>query len=225
MADSLLSGLSTSIRVDPAPLYQDDKYDNSPAYPIIGNASDSGIVAGVSQICLSHPASLDPGLSSTVLASTSNKGWRDANGNGIKDKNESYGIFPVIARESFGIGSVTVIADPEMFSNGMIGQGDNEKLAAAVLDGRQVYLDLTHSPGIPTLASARDTVSHDRTAQILLIIAVLLIAFVGYVMIKRFYPGPEEDDGYGNLEIDQERLAADSSDDLAPATPQGELKK
>jgi hypothetical protein len=212
-SDSLLAALDTSIRVRQISLRQNDPYYNTPENPIISNIISASITAGVSQLYLSHPASLDPGDNAMVLAYTSNNSWRDANGNGIKDNGESNGPFPVIARESYGAGSLTVIADPDLFMNSMIGKGDNQKLVAGIFGGNKVYLDLSHGSGTPMLMQAYNTVIENRIAQILLIAAILLITFVGYVMVRRFYPGPVTGGMEGDLEIACEELTISDFDD------------
>jgi hypothetical protein len=212
-SDSLLKSLNTSIQLLQVPLYQEDNLNESSAFPVISNVSGTGLTVRVSQIYTNHPAALKAGYGTIIIASTNNRGWIDTGQNRIDNKEVGYDAFPIIAMQTYGSGSLTVISDPSIFVNGMIGQGDNSRLASNVFEWNKVYIDLSHSAGTPSLMSAFDTIRTDGVAQILLITVLLLLCFISFITIRRFYPGPGDESPDG---IQEEDMGTGDSDQASP---------
>lgn len=184
-SDSLLKSLNSSIRITKAQLCQDVMYYQSPSFPILTNNSNAGIMACIDQIYTNGPAALSVYNETAILVSTTSGGWIDGNGNNILDGNEYYASYPVIASEKYGDGSLTVIADPDIFINTMIDRGDNSRLADNIFYGNTVYVDLSHERGLPLLTSVYYTLKNDQGAQVLCIITIILASLNGYVIFRR----------------------------------------
>lgn len=61
------------------------------------------------------------------------------------------GVFPVMAEVTYGSGSLILIADSSIFINCMIDRGDNGILLENFVNGRDVYVDVSHwSPALLT---------------------------------------------------------------------------
>jgi hypothetical protein len=184
-ADSLLAGLDSAIRIRQIPLCQDDLNYSNPAYPIISNISRDGVIAAVGQVYTDHPAPLVAGEGAAILASTGKLAWLDYNRNATFDQGEKFGAYPLIASETYELGTLTVIADPDIFINGMIGRGDNKRLATALVSGKNVYVDESHGPHTPPLISAYYTIRYNVLAQVLCVLAILFTSFISYLMLER----------------------------------------
>lgn len=185
-SDSLLTALDSSIQIKKLPLCQDDKYFQSPSLPILTNISNSGITAGVGQIYTNNPVALALGDDTDILATTTSKAWLDIDRSGTFDKGEYFSTYPVIASENYGDGSLTVIADPDIFINSMMDRGDNNRLASNIFNGNIMYVDLSHGPGIPPLISAFYAIRYNIATQLLCVLAIILVFFNSYVLVKRF---------------------------------------
>lgn len=187
-SNSLLKSIETSIQIMPVSLCQNTDYYSSPSLPILTNVSGTGLTAGISQIYTNHPASLTIGNTTYVLASTSRMGWLDMDDNGYFDYNNGiFSSYPVIASENIGMGSLTVISDPDIFINSMILHGDNSKIASGIFNGNAIYVDISHGSSIPPLISAINTIRNNLTAQILSIIIILLASLLGYFLVRLSY--------------------------------------
>lgn len=119
--------LNLSLYVVPVPVYDYVlNYGGNASLPkievAVGNASLSCYLASPSS------ASLGDSFAA-VLANSSILSFRDIDGNGYFDLGDQFGPFPVVIEAKVGAGVVYVVTDPDAFSNGIIGLGNNSALA------------------------------------------------------------------------------------------------
>ncbi len=160
-------------------------------FPVITDFAPGLKSAGVSEVVLNHATALSFTVNDTspyeILARSSDMSFKDANGNGIWDKGEPRGPFPVAARTSVGNGTVIAVSDPSILINSMAGMRDNENFAAQLVSGSgrqvQVTLDTSHLPKSP-LDSAKDIWAAVRerlltpSIQVLLVAAAVALSFI-----------------------------------------------
>jgi hypothetical protein len=177
-ANSLLYSIGSPILIDRVPLCQDGDFYRRPSFPIINNIEPSSLTANVSTLVLDHPVSLNITGNASIIASTSRLGWLDYDDNGLLDKDEPTGSYPVAATVSYGNGRLTVISDPDLLINSMQDKGDNQVLASNILASGIVYADASHGQSIPPLAQAYYTIKYDMAAQLLCVFIILLLAYL-----------------------------------------------
>lgn len=197
-ANSLLYGIGSSVTLDQVPLCQDGDYYRRPSFPIINDIEPSSLTVNVSSLVCDHPVSLNITGDASIIASTSRLGWLDYNDNGLLDKDEPTGSYPVAASVSYGEGELTVIGDPDLLINSMQDKGDNRVLASNILASGVIYVDASHGQSIPPLAQVYFTIKYDLLAQLLCVFAIILLTYLFYrrneimKLIKRPEEKPEE---------------------------------
>ncbi len=193
-ANSLLQNIDSPITLDQVPLCQDVDYHLRPSFPIITDITPSLVTSNVSSIVFDHPVSLNITGNASVIASTSRLGWLDLNDNGLLDKDEPSGIYPVAAQANYGKGELIVIGDPDVLINSMQDKGDNRVLVSNIVSTGIVYVDASHGQSIPPLASVLFTIKYNIFAQLSCVLAILLLAYVFYRRhdIARLIKVPEE---------------------------------
>lgn len=156
-ANDLLAGVGASTRIDGRLVRDERNYGRSPAFPIATPVASNGLEETVSEIELNHPATLSgtDANGTTVLVTTSEYAYLDANRNDELDGSESLRAYPVASRESVGNGTVLTISDPSVFINSMLERRDNRAFATWLFEGYdRVSFDYTHAGGIPPLVQA-----------------------------------------------------------------------
>lgn len=193
-ANSLLQNIDSPITLDQVPLCQDVDYYLRPSFPIIKDIMPSLLTENVSSIVFDHPVPLNITGNATVIASTSWLGWLDLNDNGLLDKDEPSGAYPVAAQANYGKGELIVIGDPDVLINSMQDKGDNRVLVSNILSTGIVYVDASHGQSVPPLASVLFTIKYNIFAQFSCVLAILLLAYVLYRRhdIARLIKVPEE---------------------------------
>ena len=179
-SNSLLLAIGSPVTLDQVPLCQNVDYYQVPSFPVIKNINNSSLMENVSSLVFDHPVSLNVTGDADIIASTSDRGWLDYNDNGMIDKAEHTGRYPVAAEIGYGSGMLTVIGDPDLLINSMQDQGDNKVLASNILASGTVYVDMAHGQAMPPIAQAYYLIKYDLIAQLLCVLAILLIAYVYY---------------------------------------------
>lgn len=179
-ANSLLSGMGSPILLNQVPLCQDIDFYMRPSFPILKDIMPSPMTANVSSLVCDHPVSLSLTSNATPLASTTNFGWLDYNDNGLLDKNEPTGIYPVAAEARYGRGMLTVIGDPDILINSMQDKGDDSVLASNIPMSGVIYVDAAHGQSIPPLAQLYYLVKFNLVAQLACVLAIMLLAYLYY---------------------------------------------
>ena len=141
------------------------------------------LTAGVEVIYLNRPAAVEGG---EVLAETSLMSWMDENGDRRISPGETLGAYSVLTRERVGAGTLYVLPDPSVFTNGMVqlsGEQNNTLFLSHLADAPVLLVDQSHSRTgeagdlIPLLATARST----RVIEILMVGMIsILIAYLFY---------------------------------------------
>ncbi len=179
-ANSLLAGIGSPITLDQVPLCQDVDYYLRPSFPVLKNIEISSVTVNVSSLVCDHPVSLNVTGNATIIAATSDFGWLDKNDNGLLDKDEPSGSYPVIAEVPYGAGILTVIGDPDLLINSMQDKGDNRVLVSNLLASGPVYVDAAHGQSVPPLAQAFYMIKYDLASQLICVVGIVLLAYLYY---------------------------------------------
>ncbi len=148
--------------------------------------------AGLSLIILNHATALQLEDETEALAWSSPASYLDTNGNGVQDKDESSGPFPVAARFQAGQGKITMVSDPSLIINTMIEKEDNMVFINSLISSQgqpvRVLLDSSHLEK-STLDNSRDKLSALRRSFsspfiMLGLIAVVFVIVIVYTLKK-----------------------------------------
>ncbi len=125
-----------------------DSYDTSPKLPIVTDLRaglDGGaLTEGCRSLHLNWATALSPksALGLSGIAWTTNRAWCDNNisdPNPYPDPDEWNGSLPVAGAVDLGLmlgpnaGRIVAVSDPSMFTNDMIGRGDNRRFAQNII--------------------------------------------------------------------------------------------
>ena len=156
-ADPLLAAVGVGTRFDGALLRDERSEWRSPAMPVASAVTDRNTTPyteGVGALTLNYGTTLEPGPNATVLVRSSPFAYRDVNGNGAIDANESLASYPVVAVEPVGAGRVVAVSDPSVFLNSMLARDGNRRFARNLLgSGERVLVDASAST-VPPLSAA-----------------------------------------------------------------------
>lgn len=185
-ANGLLDTVGADARLDGRPLRDDTARFRSPAMPVARNVSDHPETAGVDALTLNHGTVVEP-RGGTVLASTSEFAYLDANRNGSIDVAEPIGPFPVATVEAVGGGRVVVVADASPFINVMLERPGNRAFAATLFRTHdRAIIDTTRAAELPPLARAVLVLRRSPWLQVLAgLVTVALIAAWGLRPVDR----------------------------------------
>ncbi len=122
---------------------------DSPIYDYVANYRGNGSVvtvnvsvSGEEYLCyFGSPTFIVIGGGAEVLGRTSPYAYADLDGNGYFSLGDSFGDWAVAISAKVGEGRVYVLGDLDIFSNAMIGVGDNAALAKTLVNGHPaIYL-------------------------------------------------------------------------------------
>jgi len=91
--------------------------------------------AGIERLNLNHATALRVRGTYEVLAWSSDTAYLDSNRNETWDEGEVRGPLPLAARAEVGLGTVTVVSDPSILINSMVGRGDNAAFLRHIIAG------------------------------------------------------------------------------------------
>lgn len=152
--NALLAAVGADARVDGRLLRDERHAFRSPAMPVAATLSDHPLTAGVDRLVLNHATAVRPG-DATVLASTSGFAYRDGDRDGVPDRDERPGPYPVATVERVGEGRVVVLGDPSLLVNAMLDRPGNRRLATNLLaDADRVLVDSSRGERPPPLSRA-----------------------------------------------------------------------
>jgi len=188
--NQVLAGIGAGARLQPGNLSSLDFYlwerqsgRYQPSSVIASVTRDDLLTRGVEVILLNQPAAVEGG---EVLAETSLMSWMDENGDRRISQGETLGTYSVFTRERVGAGTVYVLSDPSIFTNGMVqlsGPENNTLFLERLADAPVLLADQSHSRTgdvgvlVPLLATARST----RVAEILMVCMIsILVAYLFY---------------------------------------------
>jgi hypothetical protein len=151
--------------------------------PTIQGLNEHTYTEGVEALTLNRPTAVEPN-GSTVLATSSNYTYADANLNGELDDSESLRQFPVATVESVGSGEVVVLGDPSLFINVMIDRSDNRAFVENLLETHETaIIDVSQVDAVPPLVAARLTLQGSVPLQ--LVVGVLFVVGISYWGVSR----------------------------------------
>ncbi|WP_311173100.1 DUF4350 domain-containing protein [Halobellus ordinarius] len=153
-SNALLDRIGASARVNATPLRDERHNYRAGALPVATRTTTDPYTEGVDQLTLNYPGTVRPN-GSAALVRSSNFSYRDRNGNGELDGNETLRSYPVVTAEPVGAGTVVVLSDPSVFINSMLDRPDNRAFATALLGPHEtVLLDYSHVEERPPLQVA-----------------------------------------------------------------------
>lgn len=173
-ANPLLAGVNASIRVDGTPVRDTRQYYRTPAFPETRTTNATMLGDDVETVVFNHGTAVDPGTG-TVLLETSSYAYRDVDGTGTLDQQETMRALPVAATERVGDGRVVVVGDPSVFVNAMLERADNRAFARQVVGGDTVLLDHSHAGAVPPLVQAVLTLRRVPALQFVAGVAVVAL--------------------------------------------------
>jgi hypothetical protein len=145
----------------------------------------------VQLVVLNHATALVNTENIEVIAWSSSSSLLDQNGNESWDQGELKGPFPVAAKVHVGKGSITLVSDPSILINSMLGRDDNLQFIRNLLDseatGGQILLDTSHLVKKPmditksNLTNIKNVLSQPYAV---LVILSLLFIFTSIFMLK-----------------------------------------
>jgi hypothetical protein len=152
--DELLADLGADARIDGQPL-RDDRYNyRGSDLPVARNVSEHPLVGSVTSVTLNHGTVVRPN-GATVLVSTSDYAYVDANLNGELDDQEALDSYPVATVEQVGEGRVIVVGDPSLLINAMLDRPGNQAFVRSMFSAHdRVLLDYSHAGELPLLSVA-----------------------------------------------------------------------
>jgi hypothetical protein len=181
--NELLAGMGATSRFSNK-LLMDLSFDKRPEFSVCFTFEDDSLTTNVTTVLLNYPTSLtvDPSTTKTI-ATSSVASCLDMNDDREFGIGEPRGPFPLIARESYGNGTIILLADPSILINGMQDELDNGVLTSNILSEigifrAAVYFDEAHRDYFDPISITAKTVgemSFDSKFMILLISFVLLV--------------------------------------------------
>jgi hypothetical protein len=189
--NQVLAGIGAGTRILPGNLSsldfflwetQSGRYQ--PSSVIASVTREDLLTNGVELILLNKPAAVEGG---EVLAETSLMSWMDENGDRRINAGETLGTYDVFTREQVGAGTLYVLSDPSIFTNGMMelsgGPENNTLFVEHLADAPVLLVDQSHTRTgeegvlVPLLAAARST----KVMEILMVGMIsILIAYLFY---------------------------------------------
>lgn len=152
--NQLLEALGVSVRISGQPLADLYFYTRNPEFPITYAFSPSPFTSNLTAIAFNRPSYLLTTNSSnvTILASSSPFSFIDLD-QGHPVANETVASYPMIATTNIGKGSLIIIADPNIFTNEMLGLFDNTLLFRNLMHGHSnLTFDVAHLRTAPLTA-------------------------------------------------------------------------
>jgi len=161
-------------------LIRDERnHDTAPTLPRVENLTDHPSTTGVDRLTLNRGTPVEPG-DATVLATTSNYSYLDANQNGELDDDETMRPYPVATVEQLGAGEVVAVGDPSLFINAMLERPGNRRFARNLLATHDTaVVDVSHLEGLPPLVRAQFALQSSTPLQVVL--GLLLVLGLSYL--------------------------------------------
>jgi hypothetical protein len=196
-SNTLLNDIASSITLYQTPLCQYDSYYVNPNFPIIKDFTSRGSIYRNSSLTLNYPVSLNVSGDAVVLATTSTQGWIDSDYDGLIWGGEPLNVYPFMASEIYKKGSLTVVGDADIVTNGMINRGGNRNFTTSLLKNNTIYIDMTHGHEVPPLAGLFETIKYDLAAQVFSLFVILISGYAFYrrsSLISLIWPRPKDED-------------------------------
>lgn len=131
-ANAFLEGIAES-RFDGMPV-RDFAYSRGPQHPSPRVGSDHPLLRDVERVVLSVPTAIRPGAGAQVVATTSPLSFFDADGDGLRSRDEPLAAHPWLVEERVGEGTLLLLADPDLLTNGMRAAPGNARFHENLVD-------------------------------------------------------------------------------------------
>lgn len=153
-ANTLLSDLDASARINGTPIRDERTHYRSPALPQTNTVGNHSIVAETDGLTLNHGSAVDSG-NTTILVQSSGFAYLDQSGNKQLEQTDPMDAHPVVTVESMGGGEVLVVSDPSVFINAMLAHEGNMLFTQGVFAAHdRVIYDVSHTQDVPPLVAA-----------------------------------------------------------------------
>jgi hypothetical protein len=160
-ANEFLAAVDAETRLEDGTLRDDRHHHRGPAMAIATETADHELTAGVERLGLDRATALEPN-GATVLATTSDSSYLADGPDSSRGEDDVLGPRPVATVESVGEGTVIVVGDATVATNGGLEREDNaELLANGYGDADRVAVFAPGFDGPPPLSST-DSSAGDR---------------------------------------------------------------
>jgi len=195
----LLDAIGATARFNGSLLRDERNHDTAPTLPLVENLSTHPYTRSVDRLTLNRGTPVEPG-NATVLATTTNYSYVDANLNGDLGDAETMRRYPVATVESLGAGEVVAVGDPSLFINAMLERPGNRQFARNLFDAHETRLvDVSHLEALPPLVRAQFALRDSPLLQVGIGLSlVLLVAYLSEAatlataLRRRLAPGPAD---------------------------------
>ena len=149
-ANTLLEQLEIPCKFTQKMLIDPVFYYKNPKLPKIFHIKNTTWTKNIEELTLNYATTLNiTGQEIKVLATSSEYSYLDINMNNQWDPEEPKGKQPILAQTNIGEGNLLLLSDPSIFINSMINKSNNIQLLKNIVEGKTVYLDLSHYKTTP----------------------------------------------------------------------------
>jgi len=190
--NSVLTYLGVSARFTNKPLLDPLFCYKNPSIPRVTDFAPGLKESGIDVIMLNHATTLTNVMDSDAIASSTSASFLDVNENGSWDQGEPKGPFVVAAQLRLGKGTLSLVADPSIVINTMVGRDDNYNflryLTRYTGEQGRLFVDRSHITQTPLdisktrLVSTREALSSPYA--LVGITAIIFVAVYGYTLKK-----------------------------------------
>lgn len=187
-------GLAQAVKFNGALLYDDTNNWSSGVYPEIYRFPPSNVTEGVRKVDLNYATTLDVnptagGPQVTVLATSARSSYLSTalpNTSASPPTVISSGAEPLLAYVPYGSGRIILFSDPSVFINGMVDNGDNERLYTNILTNlthgdtaTPVYFSEVYRAQPPVWSKAYDELSASDTLKYVAVLGAVGLFVIG----------------------------------------------
>lgn len=152
-ANEFLATVGAETRLEEGVLRDDRHRHRGPAMAVATETADHELTAGVDRLGLDRATALEPG-DATVLATTSDSSYLADGPDASRGEDDVLGSRPVATVEDVGEGTVIVVGDATLATNGGLEREDNARLLAnGYADADRVAVFAPGFDGPPPLAA------------------------------------------------------------------------
>jgi hypothetical protein len=227
-ANQLLNGLhiDSAARFSGSLLYDDYNNWAGAAWPTISTFSNSSMTTGIGNLSFNYATTLNIGPpvngsangasgsgvgNVTVLATSAPLSYLDA----ASRANDTRSKKPVLVSLTYGNGRIILLSDPSVFVNGMLGEGDNQRLFQNIIANltngdpqTPVFFDESHRVQQPFLTKAYLRVNNDETLKYVAVLAAIG-TFAAVLTATRINRGRRKGIDVSQLKLTDKAMLAD----------------
>lgn len=208
--NDLLSGLDSAVRLDGAPVRDEQRNYRNPALVRADDVANETLTRDVDALTLNHGTVLAEG-DATRLVNTSATAYLDRNRNEELDSDEELGSRPVATVETRGAGQLVVVSDASVFTNAMLEQDGNRQFLHNLAEGHEhAVLDYSQSASLSPLTYAFVALRTSSLLQVAVgVLGIGTVALWGRRdVVSRLWPRTDPGTEPGESRLREETLAA-----------------